>query len=59
MKYRLPTKRTYCLVTACVYNEDNHCDDPAINKGNSDAECHKLTNKQVLEVLGLIFNIST
>lgn len=38
----------------CVYREDGICDDPSINKGNSDAGCHRMNNRNLLEALRLV-----
>ena len=50
-KRDLPNKSTPCIKVLCVYNVDGLCDEPRINKGNSDALCHKMTNKHLLELL--------
>lgn len=51
----LPSSPTPCPTASCVYNEDGFCDDPRINKGNGDAECHGVSNKALLRRLGLLF----
>lgn len=38
----------------CVYRQDGVCDAPRINKGNSDAHCHRTNNRDLLEALRLI-----
>jgi hypothetical protein len=40
-----------------VYNQAGICDEPRINKGNSDAECHRFLNKAVLAMLGVDENL--
>ena len=47
----LPSSRTRCpLADRCVYGrDDGYCDDPQINKGNSDAACHRIPNRDMLE----------
>lgn len=55
MRYQrthLPGEPTHCPMSACVYCVDGTCDDPRINKGNSDAKCHRMSNKVVLVMLG-------
>jgi len=47
----LPDKPTKCNMVSCVYNDNNVCDDPRINKANGDAECHKMNNKDLLLIL--------
>jgi hypothetical protein len=32
-------------------SSNGYCDDPRINKGNDDAACHRMSNKQLLEYL--------
>lgn len=44
---------TPCDRLVCVYNEDGICDEPYINFGNGDAECHDMTYKEVVTMLGL------
>ena len=46
-RYELPKEGTKCVRLGCVYNEDGQCDGPgpAVNKGNSDAECYWMPNK--------------
>lgn len=51
--YYLPLTPTCCHYDKpCVYR-DQHllCDQPRINKGNSDAACFRLRNKDVLGFL--------
>jgi hypothetical protein len=50
-KHHLPRKPVSCPMLSCVYNEHGICDDCFINKGNSDATCHKWTNKKVLDLV--------
>lgn len=47
----LPCKPCACHEYACIYNDGVNCDDPGINKGNSDARCYKWTNKELIEHL--------
>jgi hypothetical protein len=50
----LPNKATFCIygeLRRCVYHVDGSCDSPRINKGNSDARCHRLSNKALLKLL--------
>lgn len=49
----LPNTPHSCAERDCVYreSESGECDNPRINKGNSDAFCHKRNNKTVLEWL--------
>src|SRR5262245_24499612 len=51
--YYIPNTPAVCrLVTPCVYrNKSSVCDQPSINKGNSDAACHRMRNKQILSLL--------
>lgn len=42
-----------CPRASCVYNENGICGDPDINYGNGDAECHRMSYKQVVTMLGL------
>lgn len=38
----------------CVYRQGEiggWCDEPRINKGNSDAACHRMNNKDLLKLL--------
>lgn len=53
----LPHRPTPCPRTGCVYNQAGICDEPRINKGNSDAECHRFLNKAVLAMLGVDENL--
>lgn len=45
------TPRRCELANACVYRKDGICDEPQINKGNGDAACHRMNNKDVLAAL--------
>ena len=49
--YHLPCTSTHCPKEACVYNVAGSCDEPCINKGNGDAQCHKMSNKAVINML--------
>lgn len=41
-----------CVPRACPYMTSNgYCDDPRTAKANSDATCHKMSNKELLEYL--------
>lgn len=40
-----------CPSLLCVYNEDGLCDEPYVNKGNSDAVCHGMTYEEVARML--------
>ena len=44
---------SFCAVPgACVYRaEGSVCDEPQINKGNGDAACHRLGNRDLLDRL--------
>lgn len=42
--YMLPNTWTQCKTQRCVYNTGGWCDMPRINKGNSDAACHRMSN---------------
>jgi hypothetical protein len=45
----IPDQPTPCAwPNACVYRKDGVCDEPRTNKGNSDAACNRMTNKQLL-----------
>ena len=50
-KAELPLDQRECPYNKCVYNADGICPEPRINKGNSDAACHKLSNKKLLKIL--------
>lgn len=51
--YAIPAAPTPCRKPGhCVYRDENEiCDEPRINKGNSDAACHGMSNKDLLELL--------
>lgn len=51
MLRHIPNTPCKCPVVQCVYNEQGECDDPRTNKGNSDADCHKTLNKNLLLIL--------
>lgn len=38
-------------MTQCVYCQAGLCDEASINKGNSDAACHRMNNRKVLVML--------
>ncbi len=48
--YDLPKIPAGCD-SVCVYNKDGICDYPSINKANSDATCHKESNRALLKRL--------
>lgn len=50
---QLPRSPRKCGVhKACVYKDaDGVCDSASINKGNSDAACHRMNNRDVLSAL--------
>lgn len=49
---RVPCK---CYELLCVYNTGGCvCDEPQVNKGNSDANCHAWANKRLLEELTVL-----
>ena len=50
-KYDLPKGFTPCPYYTCVYSDGGYCDNPRNNKGNSDAVCHKINNKDLLKLL--------
>lgn len=48
----LPSYPSPCgLEKPCAYRQDGYCDDPRINKGNGDAACHRMLNRDVLAML--------
>lgn len=47
------SRNAVCPKESCVYNEIGYCDEPFINYGNGDAECHEMTYRQVVQMLGL------
>lgn len=52
-KRHIPNKPTGCHHFTCPYNsdgEDGICDNPRNNKGNSDANCHKTSIKDLLHI---------
>lgn len=51
--YAIPNRPMCCVLPArnCVYRQNGICDQPRINKGNSDAACHKMSNKALLKEL--------
>lgn len=50
--YDLPNWEMPCdLTRACVYRQYGRCDQPRTNKGNSDAACHKMLNRDMLSML--------
>jgi hypothetical protein len=60
---QLPLMAEPCIKKDCVYNDGHDapggsfagmCDSPQINRGNSDAKCHKTTPRTVLKWLGML-----
>jgi len=51
--YHLPSTPTRCPTRACVYcqGDEGTCADPRLHKGNSDARCHRWSNKRLLQTL--------
>lgn len=50
--HQLPKRNAICsMKVECVYRVDGVCDEPRINKGNSDSACHKMNNKDLLPLL--------
>lgn len=47
-QHHLPSIWTKCGTLNCIYNVGGLCDMPAINKGNSDARCHRESNRSLL-----------
>lgn len=52
-QYLKPVRDAVCPRESCVYNEHGYCDEPYINYGNGDAECHSMSYRQVVEILGV------
>lgn len=50
-KSDIPKGPIECPKERCVYNTDGVCDEPRINKGNSDSLCFRMSNKYVIEML--------
>jgi hypothetical protein len=53
-KNSIPKTPTKCPVGECVYNGESMagvCDDPRINRGNSDAKCHTMKPIELVEIL--------
>jgi hypothetical protein len=50
--YAVPARPQYCTVEKdCVYRiggVGGGCQDPRTNKGNSDAACHRMNNKDLI-----------
>jgi hypothetical protein len=49
-KYQLP-RQAICPFESCVYSANGFCDDVRINKQNSDSDCHRITNAELLKLL--------
>lgn len=50
--YEIPNEPSTCPIFGCVYNSGTGCcDEPQTNKGNSDSDCHDMSNKMLLEIL--------
>jgi len=50
----IPSFHVQCPFTKCVYNglvHDSGCDNPRINRGNSDARCHNMNRAQIISHL--------
>jgi len=48
----IPSCPMFCWVSRlCVYRSTKICDDPRLNKGNGDAACHRMNNKDLLPLL--------
>jgi hypothetical protein len=48
-KRNIPNELCQCIKSDCVYNdEDSLCDEPRINRGNSDAKCFRIRPRIVL-----------
>lgn len=46
--YAISMKPMRCVLSApCVYRENGVCDSPRTNKGNSDAACFKMSNRDL------------
>ena len=51
-RYMLPGIPTRCsLARDCVYRVAGVCDEPKVNKGNSDAACYGMSNKDIADRL--------
>ncbi|MGF6996708.1 hypothetical protein P3T25_005083 [Paraburkholderia sp. GAS32] len=48
IRVKLPQVPCHCRVESCVYNKDGVCDEPRINRANSDSACHRITPRQVI-----------
>jgi hypothetical protein len=44
----IPKYPVECEFVKCVYNKNHICDSPRINKRNSDAVCHKMSNGHII-----------
>jgi hypothetical protein len=50
----IPNTPASCPMLDCPYNQNESCDTPRVNKGNSDAFCHSMGNADMLDsLLGL------
>lgn len=47
----LPISPSRCPRVECVYNSFGVCDEPRICKGNGDAACHQMSNRDLLKLL--------
>jgi len=48
----IPSCPMFCSIgQGCVYRIALICDEPRINKGNFDAKCHSINNKDLLAAL--------
>lgn len=60
MRQRMPESPCTCaLPRPCVYRVDGACDMPGVNRGNSDAACHRITPRAMLPVLEYISQENT
>ena len=54
----LPGCPMFCSIGKdCVYRVSMICDDPRNNKGNGDAKCHRMNNRDVLAALSTMPNV--
>lgn len=47
-KFYIPLSACNCNINSCVYNKGGICDEPRINRSNSDSSCHKMVPKKLL-----------
>jgi len=53
-KLYIPLTPCNCNIISCVYNKGGICDEPRINKSNSDSHCHKMSPKILLNHINKI-----